>query len=125
MRSNNRRTPAPPAFALRHRKEECRIRRYIDRPDHRRRSDLLHHRALHVDERELSRGVPLEQLLITQMPMPLRIVRARTRFALKSTKTPPSSWYGFENVFIGTGPSPISSTNHFLSGLMFVRETLR
>ena len=32
-----------------------------------------------------------------------------------------SSWKGLENVFIGTGPSPISSRNHFLSGLS-VRE---
>ena len=37
--------------------------------------------------------------------------------ALKSMKTPPSSWNGFEKVFITTGPSPISSRNHFLSGL--------
>src|SRR5262245_19036648 len=58
-------------------------------------------------------------------PALLRIVSERARFALKSTKTPPSSWNGFENVFIGTGPSPISSRNHFLSGLALVSETFR
>ena len=39
--------------------------------------------------------------------------------------TPPSSWNGFENVFISTGPSPISSRNHFLSGLRFASVTFR
>ena len=34
------------------------------------------------------------------MPMLLRMVSARARLALKSTNTPPSSWNGFENVFI-------------------------
>ena len=59
------------------------------------------------------------------MPTLFRVVSARARFALKSTKTPPSSWNGFENVFIRTGPSPISSTNHFLSGLALVSEMFR
>ena len=37
---------------------------------------------------------------ISWMPTLLRIVSARARFALKSMKTPPSSWNGFEKVFI-------------------------
>ena len=55
---------------------------------------------------------------MTWMPMLVRLVSDRARLALKSTKTPPSSWNGFENVFISTGPSPISSRNHFLSALI-------
>ena len=49
----------------------------------------------------------------------------RARFALKSMKTPPSSWNGLEKVFMGTGPSPIVSRNHFLSGLRLVKLTFR
>ena len=37
--------------------------------------------------------------------------------------TPPSSWNGFENVAIGTGPSPTWLRYHFLSGLMFDSDT--
>ena len=59
------------------------------------------------------------------MPVLLRMVRARARFALKSMNTPPSSWNGFENTFIGTGPSPISSRNHALSRLALARVSLR
>ena len=59
------------------------------------------------------------------MPTLLRTVSGRARFALKSMNRPPSSWNGFENVFITTGPSPISSTNHFLSGLALVSVTFR
>ena len=54
---------------------------------------------------------------ITWMPMVLRSVTERSRFALKSMNTPPSSSNGFEKIVIGTGPSPISSRNHCLSGL--------
>ena len=59
------------------------------------------------------------------MPTLVRMVSYRARLALKSTNTPPSSWKGFENVFIGTGPSPISFTNHFLSRLASLNEMLR
>ena len=59
------------------------------------------------------------------MPTLLRTVSGRARFALKSTNRPPSSWNGFENMAIVTGPSPIPSRNHFLSGLGLVRATFR
>ena len=59
------------------------------------------------------------------MPTLLRTVSGRARLALKSMNTPPSSWNGFENVAITTGPSPISSRNHFLSGAEFVSVTFR
>ena len=59
------------------------------------------------------------------MPTLLRTVSARARFALKSMNTPPSSWNGFEKVFMTTGPSPISSRNHFLSGLGLASVTFR
>ena len=62
---------------------------------------------------------------MTWMPMLLRTVSGRARFALKSMNRPPSSWNGFEKVFIRTGPSPISSRNHFLSGLGLVSVTFR
>jgi hypothetical protein len=50
-------------------------------------------------------------------PIVLRRVSARCRLARVSMKTPPSSSKGFEKMVIGTGPSPMSSRNHFLSGL--------
>ena len=53
---------------------------------------------------------------ITWMPIVLRSVTERRRFALKSMNTPPSSSNGFEKIVIGTGPSPISSRNHCLVG---------
>ena len=62
---------------------------------------------------------------MTWRPALLRIVSGRARFAWKSTNRPPSSWNGFENTAIVTGPSPISSRNHFLSGLALVSATLR
>ncbi len=55
----------------------------------------------------------------TWMPTLLLIVSERTRLALKSMNTPPSSWNGFAKVDITTGPSPIMLRNHFLSGLRF------
>src|SRR5215204_1434966 len=62
---------------------------------------------------------------INWMPTLLRMVSVRERFALKSMNTPPSSWNGLENVFMTTAPSPISSMNHFLSGLALERLTFR
>ncbi len=59
------------------------------------------------------------------MPMFVRVVSDRARLAAKSMNTPPSSWYGLENVFIRTGPSPISSRNHCLSAFALVRLMLR
>jgi hypothetical protein len=59
------------------------------------------------------------------MPTLFRIVSVRERFALTSMNTPPRSWNGFEKGLHRNGPSPISSTNHLLSGLMLVSETFR
>ena len=58
----------------------------------------------------------------TWRPTLLLTVSERTRLALKSMNTPPSSWNGLANVDITTGPSPIMFRNHFLSGLRFESE---
>ncbi len=59
----------------------------------------------------------------TWTPTLLLTVSERTRLALKSMKTPPSSWNGLAKVDITTGPSPTRFRNHFLSGLRFDSET--
>ena len=55
------------------------------------------------------------------LPSVVLTVSERTRLALKSMNTPPSSWNGFAKVDMTTGPSPIMFRNHFLSGLRFDR----
>ena len=62
---------------------------------------------------------------INSNPALLRIVRVRFRLARKSTNRPPSSWNGFENTSIVTGPSPSSLMNQVRSELISVKATFR
>ena len=41
-----------------------RVGRHVERSHHRRRADLAHRAFLHIEERDLARRVPLEQLLV-------------------------------------------------------------
>ena len=63
-----------------------------------------------------------EMILI---PVLLRVVRLRLRFAPDSRNCPPSSSKGVENLAIGIGPSPTSLRNQRLFLLMLVSDTFR